>query len=233
MNKKVGNSLFGKYSQHSPIVSYFGRESQIPKEYLPLLKDTVNFSISLHDYFGTLYVNLHSREKRDANFCFTCISSFITAYARIYLLNTAKSVEKYVVYCDTDSLKLLNKDGVYISGGNNLGDFMLEYAKREKYYAPKFYGSKTKGVHKNAEIVREDIVNGEIEYRVKKPYKFRSAIRENKKMSLWEWFSKTVSLTDDKRLWSGEIFYNQGIYSKPYYINTGDVLDIIIDTKNI
>jgi hypothetical protein len=233
MNKKTGNSLYGKWSQHVSIVSYYGRESQLPDEYKPLIKDDVNYSVSLFNYFDDVYIDLHSKKKVDSKFTFTCISSFITAYARIKLLNMMKTVEPYVVYCDTDSIKILNKDGAYIENGKDLGDFMMEYSKREMFYAPKFYGSKTKGIPKNAKVINIDEVNGIVEYEIKKPYKYRGAIRQNKKMGIWEFISKKNSLQDDKRVWYGNIFYNQGIESKPYYINDKYNLMVNINTKNI
>jgi hypothetical protein len=222
MNKKTGNSLFGKFSQHVPEFSFYGREEHLPDEYLELLGDKENYVSYVYDYFGENYIDLHSRKMKDSKFTFCCISSFITAYARIYLLNEAKKCgEHNIVYCDTDSLKIKN-NGSYVTSGKDLGDFMAEYCKIEPFYAPKFYGTKTKGVNKNKDTYMSFDSNlwGYKSYKIKKPWRFKSAIRNNKKMALWEIFCKTIDMYDDKRIWFGEKFYNSGINSKPYYINS-------------
>jgi hypothetical protein len=234
MNKKVGNSLYGKFSQHIPLISYYGRESHMPDEYKEFVNDDTNYSVSLYEYFGDTYVDLHSRSKIDSKFCFCTISSFITARARMKLTNMmkiSKEVEDAVVYCDTDSIKILNHNGIFIPSGKDLGDFMMEYYKKEPFYAPKFYGNKTKGISKNAEVISKN--DESIEYKMRKPYKFRSAIRRKKVMGVWDYFTKTVHLQDDKRIWYGDNFAGQGILSKPYYINNWDNLEVSIDTKNI
>jgi len=234
MTKKIGNSLFGKFSQHIPEKSYYGRENQLPESFKPYLKQQDKYFVGLYEYKDEVYIDVHSNDKIDSKFCFTVISVFITSYARIKLLKAMKKVEKYVAYCDTDSIKILNLDGAYVENGKTLGDFMAEYNKKEKFFAPKFYGNKTKGISKNErEILEENEKEGYIVFSFKKPYKFRSAIRQKKNMASWEKIIKQVDLYDDKRNWYGEKFYGFGILSKPYELRSGHSKPILVNTSFI
>jgi hypothetical protein len=231
MTKKIGNSLFGKFSQHIPEISYYGRESQLPESFKPYLKQQDKFFVGMYEYNDEVYIDIHSKDKIDSKFCFTVISAFITSYARIKLLRAMKKVEKYVVYCDTDSIKIINKEGAYVDNGKNLGDFMAEYAKKERFFAPKFYGSKTKGISKNERrIIEENEKDGYIIFEFKKPYKFRSAIRQKKALASWEKIIKQVDLYDDKRVWYGEMFYGYGVESSPYELTSGHSMPISVNT---
>jgi len=218
MIKKIGNSCYGKFGERHYEVNYYGREKDLPKNIIKKVSKSDNFKVYSTYYDDELYVNIRSEEKKNVLHTFICISSFITSYARIKLLNEMKKHEDAVVYCDTDSIKLLSGQHNMI-GGNDLGDFSNEYNNVEEYYfSPKNYGTRLKGVKKGSTLIEDNKKEGYKVFRIIKPNKFKTAIKSNKVMAKWEETIKRVTMLDDKRIWYGPVFYGQGIYSEPIKI---------------
>lgn len=222
MIKKIGNSLYGKTGEKRNLWSYYGKESDIPDDILLKINED-KCHIEPKDINGELYISYTSKEFKDTTHTFTCIASFVTAYARIKLLNFMKQFESTVVYCDTDSIKLIVNTGKYESS-KDLGNLGYEYTKFENFYAPKNYGNKIKGIPKNTKrnpnrntMLIDDKINGKRLYRYENPIKFRQSLRSKHYVcSQWVTMEKNVLMNDDKRIWFGFKFYNQGIKSVPY-----------------
>jgi hypothetical protein len=68
-------------------------------------------------------------------------------------------------------------------------------------------------------IVEDNVVEGFKIFRFERPFKLKEAIRREKKVAQWTVRTKNVTMKDDKRLWFGDEFYNQGNSSKPKRYN--------------
>jgi len=103
-----------------------------------------------------------------------------------------------LVYCDTDSLKVLETPkGIRIS--EKPGDWGYEYTAEQAFFRPKRYANKRKGIPKKHVLIE---ANDEYEiYQFERPTKFKSAIRRHCNQNVWEKLEKTLSLIDDKREW--------------------------------
>lgn len=194
MIKKIGNSLFGSFGQRNSKNDYFGKLSDL--ESIPLgvwLKSTI--------IDGIEYVNIKTdSNKEDSSHTFPCIPGFITSFARLDLLKAMKKNEKYVVYCDTDSIKATRPlKGITI--GKGLGEWGFEYEKTEIFYKPKWYGEKLKGVPKRAELIYEDKDSQTWVY--KKPNRMKESFNRDLIPNLWNYVTKEVLKLDDKRIWNG------------------------------
>jgi hypothetical protein len=83
--------------------------------------------------------------------------------------------------------------------GEEPGEWGYEYTETQKFYRPKRYAEKRKGIPKKARLV--SATDTEEIYEYEKPTKFRSAIRQNKLQNVWYAETKIISLLDDKREW--------------------------------
>jgi hypothetical protein len=238
MIKKIGNSLIGKFGQKNSIYTYYGKECDLPVEIdltscryentkecpnkkgcqckdktdCPTYENMYNlYHTTIDDIF---YISVTSKETVDSNHSFCCIASFVTAYARIKILKLLKQNEKYVIYTDTDSIKVISGKCKYDTG-KELGDLSYEYTAPENFYSCKNYGDKCKGVKKNSKILDYDYDNGLKHYQYKSPLKFKSYLRRKERFGKWFDLEKIVSMKDTKRKWYGDKFYGQGIESKP------------------
>jgi hypothetical protein len=186
---------------------------------------------------GELYISYKSDIEIDSKFSFVCWASFTTAYARIKLFNEAKRFENEVCYMDTDSIKKIVSSNK-LENSKQLGKFGLEYVESEMFYSCKNYGQKTKGVPRSKfkkskvcpkgvlivnidelkprSFIREDNeIEGYKIFEFERPFKLKEAIRRNKTVASWESKTKVVTMKDDKRVWFGDVFYNQGVSSLP------------------
>jgi DNA polymerase type B, organellar and viral len=222
MIKRVGNSLYGK----------FGERHQTNTE-CPLSQ--VDFEIpegsEIFEYLGETWVRLQG-DQEPSEHEFPCIPAFITAYARLKLLDGMQKNERALVYTDTDSIKLTSpaKD---IEIGNNLGAWKFEYEGSVIYYRCKFYGDKHKGVPKTCKMkdhsgkcqctdillcpyplnypTKETCIRAfikqktknYIKYGYKKPTREREAMRANTIPNVWHEHNKILQFEDDKRYWIG------------------------------
>ena len=166
-------------------------------------------------------------ERGDARHTFPIIPALITAHARVKLYHALKANAENVVYCDTDSIKVIGEaQGIPISK-EEPGTWKFEGKEVETFYAPKFYGKKgyddegrirmkVKGVPKRARIVSED--NESIQFEWEAPLKYReSIIRGAPHQNVWLNREKSVSKNDNKREWYGAM-------SKPITLGEGEVV---------
>ena len=197
--KLLGNSLYGKFAQKNKTKCW--------------MKETDYFGslegLDLKEMNGVLYVYVKENES-DTKHTFPCISAFITAYARIKLLNIMKKHEKDMVYCDTDSVKLLSKlPNNEI--GEELGNFGFEYEGAQYFWRPKLYGEKHKGVPKRGKLIKEDDEHQWWEF--KRPNKRSESIRRTLKVNKWCVTLKELAKEDNKRVWDAN-----GLDSEPLRI---------------
>lgn len=262
MDKKTGNSCYGKFGQRIFEYSYSGRISDLPDNITEKINNGV-LTPYYTEYNDEGYVFVNSPDKKDSKHTFPCIASFVTSYARIKWLERAKQVEKYIVYGDTDSVKYESNEITKFEDEPDLGGFGFEYNENDIFFAPKNYMDeerfiellqtneiltdkikenmtqkeinqiiedannsaskskiKIKGIPKRAKLSKMDIDNGIMTFVYEAPNKYKSSIRRNKEMAKWERISKDVAMNDDKRIWYGDVFFNQGTQSKAYEINT-------------
>ena len=217
--KYLGNGLYGKFAQRNASGGEY---------------------IKIEDYEGTLegatirwnddgeigYVMVPRGEYEDSMHTFPVVSATITAYGRSLLLRALIANEGNVVYCDTDSIKLL-RPATGIDIGALPGQFGYEYTREEEFMACKCYGSKRKGVPKTARRVcplfdgRGAWVGGATsdvaEYWLyEKWIKRRTAIRHDKVVNTVHESLKVLKNVDNKRDWSGDTSMP---LSLPQYIN--------------
>lgn len=160
--KTILNSLYGKFGQTT-------------KTYIPIVNKKYEFSskyiidsINDDDYLimslgnRTFEINNTGNNSFDSS---VSISSFVTAYARMNLVELIlKAKRENVYYVDTDSIIVNEKGFNYLKDDihkTELGKLKLEEISNDStYYRPKYYifnnVEKCKGVKKNAEKVFED-----------------------------------------------------------------------------
>ncbi len=243
MTKKTGNSTYGKLAQKIFEFSFAGRSEDLPDEILEKIKSGQLTPI-YKEHDNEEYVFVNSDKKVDTKHTFVCIPSFVTAYARIKLLERMKKYEKDMVYVDTDSTKILA--GKYpMDSGDDLGEFGYEYRETEYFYAPKNYISrdkiqknkdtgemeqkrKIKGITKRAKLTKDDKETGIMAFEMSTPVKFKGSIRRDKVIARWETNTKEVYMYDNKRNWYGEKFYGKGIRSEPFIIEHDNIIEILM-----
>ncbi len=187
--KYYGNGLYGKFGQRNKKGGEYVRLSQFKGELI---------GKRIIEGAGDYWVEMPTTGYEDSWHTFPIVSATITAYARAKMLNALCHNQEGVVYCDTDSLKTVNEvHGIPI--GDKPGEWGYEYTETQKFYRPKRYAEKCKGVPKKARLVSATDTKEIYEY--EKPTKFRSAIRQNKLQNVWYTETKIVSLIDDKREW--------------------------------
>ncbi|MFY9173923.1 MAG: DNA polymerase [Peptococcia bacterium] len=187
--KYYGNGLYGKFAQRNKKGGEYIRLSQYTGDLI---------GKRIIEGAGDYWVEMPTTGYQDSWHTFPVVSATITAYARAKMLNALCQNEEGVVYCDTDSIKTLNEArGIPI--GDKPGEWGYEYTETQKFYRPKRYAEKCKGVPKRARLVSSTDTKEIYEY--EKPTKFRSAIRQNKLQNVWYTETKIVSLIDDKREW--------------------------------
>lgn len=197
MIKRIGNSLYGKFAQRNS-GDFFGKLSQC---------ETLPDVCEIFDVMGELWVRIKGN-LTPAKFEFPCVSSFITAYARLRLYTGLEANQDSIIYCDTDSMKL-DKPIQNIPFSGELGAFGYEGFFEYTFYRPKFYGEKCKGIPKNAKefytLPELECMAGELlnykRFKYTKPLKEREAIRRKQAPNTWVDMIKKVWFTDDKRLW--------------------------------
>lgn len=199
--KLLLNTLYGKFGQKAFDYKIIDSNSEFVKKNFDLIKCMIERAkekgaIEGICYLGTLngkyelYVvnqKLYCLEQTDNNSqdSFVAISSFITSYSRMLLIEYLKKANrKNVWYCDTDSL-FVNK-----AGYNNLltdidtyelGKLKVEGIGKCKVFAPKFYDfndtRKVKGVRKtNSELIYEN--NIKAVYKIEQWSRFKSDLKK-------------------------------------------------------
>ncbi len=213
MIKKIGNSLYGKFAQRNAS-EFFGKLTELDQ--LPEVCELID------NGDGEIWIRV-TGEKIPASFEFPAISAFITSYARLKLYSGIEANEEAMIYCDTDSLKLL-APAKSIDIGKDLGQFGFEGNEEIEFFKPKFYfdetqkdvninkekletssneksftGYKCKGVPKRAEVIER--TPDYVKFKYLKPLKEREAVRRKSKPNIWVEVVKIATFEDDKRKW--------------------------------
>lgn len=206
--KYYGNGLYGKFAQRNG-----GSKKYVLFDQYDGPKDDIMVFADSND---NLWVEVDDDSLSDAVHCFPCVSATITALARVKLLDALVANDRAVVYCDTDSIKLVGSPhGITIS--KEPGDWDYEYTASQPFWAPKVYGDKRKGVPSRAKLVSrvDDIETYEFE----RPISFKESLRRGLPQNHWENKRKSIILRDTKRYW-----YEDG-KSSPLIIKDGIILD--------
>lgn len=206
--KIILNSQYGKWGQREVQIEVLNEKSKFFIDNFNVIRLMINHrleqlkSISqLNElsYLGTLneyeiYIVNHriyalSYKATNSKDSFVAISSFITSYSRMLLVNFIKIANKSnVYYCDTDSL-FTNKDGyINLEIANCINDFELGKLKIENIgycsiYAPKFYDfnneRKAKGIKKGSLLINES--NDKAIYQVELWQKYKTDLKKGTK----------------------------------------------------
>ena len=152
----------------------------------------------MHDADNNPWVQLSSEDAKDAVHSFPVVSASITSYARVKILDALMSNATSIVYCDTDSIKVID-DVRGISISDKPGDWDYEYTAEQWFYGPKMYGDKRKGVPYKSKLIHSD-EDHEI-YEFERPTTFKESLRRGIPQNTWEIRRKQVNLIDTKRQW--------------------------------
>lgn len=188
--KHYGNGLYGKFGQRNGGDKQYVRLEQFVGELEGL--------VIVHDSDNNPWVQLSMEDAQDAVHAFPIVSASITSYGRVKILDALKANETSIVYCDTDSIKVIDTVcGIPIS--NAFGDWKYEYTAEQWFYGPKMYGDKRKGVPQKSQLILRD---DEIEiYEFERPTTFKESLRRGIPQNTWELRTKEVNLIDTKRQW--------------------------------
>lgn len=210
--KYLGNGLYGKFGQRNTEGGQYIRLSQYKGEL-----EGIRIIMEEPMQPKTAWVELPEIGKTDSWHTFPIIAATITAYARAKLLDALCRNMNTVVYCDTDSIKIVGEPaGLDI--GDAPGQWGYEYTDEQIFYRPKRYGDKRKGVPKRAELVYADSNKEIYEYEI--PIKFKSSVRYGKTQNKWIKQVKEISLVDDKRKWISDT------ESWPLYVYEEEIDDL-------
>lgn len=206
--KHYGNGLYGKFGQRNGGDKKYVRLEQFTGELEGL--------VIVHDADNNPWVQLPQEDSEDAVHAFPIVSATITSYGRVKILDALMANESSVVYCDTDSIKVIG-DVRGISISNEPGDWDYEYTAEQWFYGPKMYGNKRKGVPQKSRLILSD---DELEiYEFERPTTFKESLRRGVPQNTWEVCTKEVNLIDTKRQW----FYDGT--SIPLKVVNGEVLN--------
>jgi len=206
--KHYGNGLYGKFGQRNGGDKKYVRLEQFTGELEGL--------VIVHDADNNPWVQLSQEEAEDAMHAFPIVSATITSYGRVKILDVLMANESSIVYCDTDSIKVIGKvRNIPIS--NEPGDWDYEYTAEQQFYGPKMYGNKRKGVPQKSRLILSD---DELEiYEFERPTTFKESLRRGIPQNTWEVCTKEVNLIDTKRQW-----FSDGT-SIPLKVVNGEVLN--------
>ena len=199
MIKKIGNSLYGGFGQKNSVGDFMGKEEDSKeieiKEGDKIVRSIIN---------GVTHLIISSSDKVDSDHTFTCLPTFTTSYSRVKLLKKLKEHEAYVVYCDTDCVKITKKLDI---DEKELGGWGFEADKSGErfFYRPKMIRmSETGEFDKMKGVPKKGVITGEDEETVifafKKPNRYRESVRRRLVCNMWEDREKCIKKTDDKRV---------------------------------
>ena len=188
--KYYGNGLYGKFGQRNGGNKKYVRWEQYYGE-LEMVR-------VIHDVDNNRWIQLPEEEAEDSWHTFPVVCATITSYARAKMLDALMANETSIVYCDTDSIKVIGKvRGISVS--DKPGEWKFEYPAEQWFYGPKMYGDKRKGIPKNARLIEK---TDEYEvYEFERPITFKESLQRRKRQNTWETVTKTVKLIDTKRQW--------------------------------
>lgn len=216
MLKILLNSLYGK----------FGEKVGQTTNYVPLSEDVdLEGRRIITGPGGKEYLVIEPEEKKDTKHTFACISAFITAYARVRLLEGMKRCgEERVVYCDTDSIKVRPGKVPLDIDPKRLGAWKYEGRETARFYRPKMYGKKMKGVPNKHTVleINEDTIRVAFEKVIKRKESIRRQLPQNAFVPS----EKVLDLRDDKRRWEGNI-------SRPLVFNPDERMGYISEGNTV
>jgi hypothetical protein len=220
--KIILNSLYGKFAQRYGKIDDFLHIKELTDGIDSLgtdfeeMKDGVTFRVS--------------RQRHPARFCFPCWSAYITAYARLKILNIMDELD--ADFGDTDSA-VTSK---FVEESAGLGGLKLEYEFEDMIVVrPKMYGLnhkikdkqevKFKGYNRLS-VFNEfhGMIKNSIDTvtcKCTKFIKFRESVRRGLEINSIVEFNKNFSLEDDKRVWKDTFKLNEWQDSEPHRIIEG------------
>lgn len=220
--KYILNNLYGKFGQTT--IDYLetdkiGKASFNSKEVI----DGVNNERYIQMTFGNKIFEVTQKEGNSYE-SFVAIPSFVTAYARMYLIDLIlKAKRENVYYVDTDSL-VVNQQGYnnllsYIDS-TELGKLKLEEISYDSsFFRPKYYifndTEKCKGVKKTAKKIFES--DKELIIEQEQFTRFKTSMRKN---SLDEQTISIITKTMNKEYDKGIILENGLI--EPYIVDSNE-----------
>ena len=201
------NSLYGRFAMRMKLTTtYF---DEIPFQLIEELKVADKYcDIQIfNEQRNDCYLITENEKFKNSFFSIPAFSSYITSAARVILLKGLTDNEKNkVVYCDTDSIFLIDNFNGVIS--DNLGDFKKENKKVIEVSGLKNYKYEDengkvwnviKGISKNS-VKEKDFKTGETVYKTQKYIKTKQALRQNKEAGQSYIMKKTLSHKYDKRI---------------------------------
>jgi hypothetical protein len=195
---------------------------EIPHHQINFLKDQGKyfdlkiFSAKREDCF----LETENDQAKKSYFCIPSISSYITSYARVKLLNALiENEQNNVVYCDTDSVFVDKGSNCIGEMGNELGEWKLEDKIVTDIRGLKNYSYIEDGKEMDAikGVSKRSIQVAPNHFKVEKYYKTKQALRQNK---------VTGSIyTQEKKL--------KNVYTKRIVLNGGKTLPLKLNENII
>lgn len=199
--KLLMNSLYGRFGMRMKhLTTYF---DELPIDIIRELQDIDKY-YELHTFNEQrtdCYLITENEKYLNSWFSIPCFSSYITSEARIILLKNLIANEKNnIVYCDTDSIFLTGNFFGNVS--DELGCFKIEPKTITEINGLKNYtyvdetGKETvviKGISRNS------VKESEGKYRIKKYYKTKESLRQNKEAGQQHFIIKELKHIYDKR----------------------------------
>ena len=226
--KLLLNSLYGKFGQ-----KFIGRDNWIPANITLDELEKFDKVERIGDFFCI------KETSEPSCFCIPIWASYTTAYARDKLFNYIVETDPY--YCDTDSI-ITDKE---LPESTELGAMKLEmYIKHGIIVKPKMYALldgnnqeyvKVKGVGTKLTIESfKSILRGDkITYM--KFTKFKEAMRRGLIPNELQNVEKSLSLEDNKRIWSSPFNPNNIQLSTPLHLIRGllpEEYDVVVHTDD-
>jgi len=200
--KLLMNALYGRFAMRMKMTTKYYED--IPFQIIKELQDDDKFyelSIFNQDR-EDCYLITENEQIKNSFFSIPVYSSYITSEARILLLKNLLDNEKNdVVYCDTDSIFINGNFQGNIS--DDLGAFKLEKKNITSISGLKNY-TYINGNGKETTVIkgisRNSIKISERKYSIKKYYKTKSALRQNKEAGSSFIQTKELKHKYDKRI---------------------------------
>lgn len=231
--KYILNNLYGKFGQTS--LNYI-ETAKIGKPAFNSVEiiDSINNERYIQMTFGNKIFET-AQKGNNSYESFVAISSFVTAYARMYLIELIlKAKRENVYYVDTDSL-VVNQEGynnlINEIDPSELGKLKLEeISYNSSFFRPKYYifnnVEKCKGVKKTAKKLFEDDDTLMIEQ--EQFTRFKTSMRKN---TLDKQTVSIITKIMNKKYDKGIILENGLI--EPYYVDSNEAIPSLQKLKEV
>lgn len=220
--KLLMNSLFGKFGE-----KFEKYTEDIHQDFITIeqIKNAI-------EQIGDYYI-VECDEQDPKSHCIPIWAIYTTAYGRVKMHNAMMKIYSEVIYCDTDSMMVLNGE---MPTSKHLGALKLEYEIKEGYSVrAKFYMHtddenktyiKCKGVPHNV-LNKKSFLKLEKDNEVKymRILKHRESIRRKMITNQSIPTSKVLGLEDRKRDWKGQKYTKNKLQeSNPLEIKNGKIV---------